>query len=739
MSRTFKIHQVVFILISIVISTCLNIPALCETKNATASQSGKKSENFPIATPESQGLDSATLIKLTEAVQRYYANEEIVGAELLVIKNRYTVLHEVVGWLDREEKIPYKKNSLANIRSMTKPLTGAGIHLLIGEGKLQLKSRAADYLPGFNNEKSKAITIEQLLTHRSGLPLTSLLNLAGKVQSLGSLSDAILSEFPDLYSMTNKTGETGPQFEPESKFWYSDAGSDVLGAIIEVISEMSLDEFLRNRLLKPLGMNSSFVVTRKDSTGLNRVAALYAGAASSWSRIWKSKDGPLYPFAWGSQTLYSTPQDYARFLAMWMDSGMVNGEQLLSKQAVAHTLKPVSRMTSLGSDALAPTGFPGLETMYGQMSVLYTDSTAQNPDKPVVIGHSGSDGTFAWAWPEHDLMILYFTQSRGQATGLKLEKEIDKLLIHPSEGEEVVTIPARFKPFIGKYTANFGPFRNAIFNVLVQNDNLAVDVPGQMIFELNEPDVEGLRTFKFTNLISVSFQQDSSAKIIDMSMNQITKIPRKAEQDTSRLSAPEKYRTLLGKYITPMTNREMTILIQNDRLALDVPNESLIFLKEPDEKGRRFFEGDDRTAVFFEFGDAGTVTSMNLYQTFVIPKGESAAIVIQKIIKSDGVKIAISKYHELKSSDQEEYIFDERGFNTLGYKLLNESKFQEAIEIFKLNVETYPNSFNVYDSLGEAYMKNGDKELAIQNYQKSLQLNPQNKNGKDMLKKLEEM
>jgi cytochrome c-type biogenesis protein CcmH/NrfG len=63
---------------------------------------------------------------------------------------------------------------------------------------------------------------------------------------------------------------------------------------------------------------------------------------------------------------------------------------------------------------------------------------------------------------------------------------------------------------------------------------------------------------------------------------------------------------------------------------------------------------------------------------------------------------------------------------------------KEAIEIFKLNVEAYPQGFNTYDSLGEAYMVNGDKELAIQNYKKSLELNPQNSNATAMLKKLEE-
>jgi tetratricopeptide (TPR) repeat protein len=74
--------------------------------------------------------------------------------------------------------------------------------------------------------------------------------------------------------------------------------------------------------------------------------------------------------------------------------------------------------------------------------------------------------------------------------------------------------------------------------------------------------------------------------------------------------------------------------------------------------------------------------------------------------------------------------------NNLGYKYLSEDKKTEAIEIFKLNAEEYPESWNVFDSLGEAYMKNGDKKLAIKSYKKSIKLNPENTDGEEMLAKL---
>ena len=81
----------------------------------------------------------------------------------------------------------------------------------------------------------------------------------------------------------------------------------------------------------------------------------------------------------------------------------------------------------------------------------------------------------------------------------------------------------------------------------------------------------------------------------------------------------------------------------------------------------------------------------------------------------------------------------ENNINDAAYKLLNEKKYEDAIDIFKKNVKLYPESSNVYDSLGEAYMMNGDKELAIKNYKKSLELDPKNENAKKMLKKLADM
>ena len=109
---------------------------------------------------------------------------------------------------------------------------------------------------------------------------------------------------------------------------------------------------------------------------------------------------------------------------------------------------------------------------------------------------------------------------------------------------------------------------------------------------------------------------------------------------------------------------------------------------------------------------------------------------ILPIITEKGIESALQSYRTLKQS--RDYYGSESQLNALGYRLLGMKKVREAIEIFKLNAESYPQSSNVYDSLGEAYMINGDKELAIRNYQRAVELDPQNTNAIEMLKKLRE-
>ncbi|MCA9298436.1 MAG: beta-lactamase family protein, partial [Phycisphaerales bacterium] len=405
---------------------------------------------FDAATPEAVGLDGAALEALAAAAGDYVDRDLLVGGELLVIKDGHTVLHRTFGERDAEDGVPWEIGAICNIRSMTKPLTGAAIQICADRGLLSLDDTVATYIDTFDTDPLRAVTIDQVMSHRAGLPLT----LFDTDQDLG--------RFGSLIGQAKAIGERGPQFEPGSKFWYSDAGSDVLGAIVETVTGTTLDAFWTTEIFGPLGMHDTFVPLDKEDPRFARLASLHIASPDGWQRYWDPSKPSFYPYAWGSQSVFSTPADYAAFLWTWMHGGTGHdGTRVLSARAVESTLEPQTGMRMLGSDQPFPTGFPEVEPYYGRMAQLWISSDDESVE---IVGHTGSDGTAAWAWPERDLMILFFTQSRGSAAVLRFEEQIDRLLLHPDRAE--APVPDEFRPYLGTYIANFASFRNESFRVL---------------------------------------------------------------------------------------------------------------------------------------------------------------------------------------------------------------------------------------------------------------------------------
>jgi tetratricopeptide (TPR) repeat protein len=120
------------------------------------------------------------------------------------------------------------------------------------------------------------------------------------------------------------------------------------------------------------------------------------------------------------------------------------------------------------------------------------------------------------------------------------------------------------------------------------------------------------------------------------------------------------------------------------------------------------------------------------------PQKLYAAGMLALVEMTKGAPAAIDEYHYLRQNAADKYEFNEGTLNQLGYQILGQGDTKNAIQVFQMNVQEYPKSWNCYDSLGEAYMKAGQKDLAIQKYNKSLELNPNNTNGAEMLKKLKE-
>jgi hypothetical protein len=352
-------------------------------------------------------------------------------------------------------------------------------------------------------------------------------------------------------------------------------------------------------------MSDTFTYSDPVDPRRDRIATLYGGAQGNWMRFWGPDDVPFYPYGAGSQSLYSTPLDYAKFLAMWMDDGKAGDTRVLTARAVERMLTPVSELS-------LTTGFPGQRLLYGQMAILYAEQDAGLDATPIAFGHNGSDGTWAYAWPDRDLMILYYTQSRGQATGTRLEAEIERLLLHPGQQRAEAEVPPMYVPYLGVYLADFAAFNN-------------------------DPDEEGRWKFKMTDEIAVMFERDADGIVNLMKIHQagyVFEVPRKGSALAEKMAkameiAEADVRDLVGWYYHPERDTNIEVLWRNDRLWLIVPGVPDLELLPPDGEGRWAIRLNPMILFTFDKGEDGKIVSITRWvgdDKLVMPrvKGEDS-------------------------------------------------------------------------------------------------------------------
>ncbi|HVZ94555.1 MAG TPA: serine hydrolase domain-containing protein [Phycisphaerales bacterium] len=466
-------------------------------------------EAFPRAEAASVGMDPAALESLGSVVRGFVERDEIVGAEVMVIKNRRLVYDEGFGFRDREEHEPMGTGGIFCIRSMTKTFVGTAIQMLIDDGKLSLDDTAAKWLPSFDNDKSRAITVRQLLTHTSGLALSELLGHS-------------FDEFGSVRALADISGRSGPE-HPVGEFHYSDQGADTLTAIIEAVTGAPAERFIETRVIDALGMTDTVCVLKKDDPRRTRACSLYLGTRGAWSRAARpSETGGIFPFFLGSQGMYSTPMDYARLLAIWSDGagrgGGEGGARLMSQNAIRRGLTPVSPRV------LQETNLAALSLWYAQLWMVYVNQMLGGDGMPtmgdvVAFGHNGSDGTYAWSFPGRDLMVLYFTQSRGQTTGPMFERGIQKILLdgdvtwRPERDEQAAGAGGAMK--LDDYTGFFEPEDGGPYRVFYVHDGkLTIDIPAEYCGPLSPDPEKDCFALDAAPAVKVRFNRDEAGRVV---------------------------------------------------------------------------------------------------------------------------------------------------------------------------------------------------------------------------------
>jgi CubicO group peptidase (beta-lactamase class C family)/ABC-type amino acid transport substrate-binding protein len=356
------------------------------------------SKYFNFAKPEEEGMSSLKLSNIKKQAQDWVNQEQIMGAVMLVLRNDKIVFYETVGWNDKENKIPMRPDNVFRMGSMTKPITGTAILMLMEEGKLLLNDKVSKYIPSFNNSKCKDITIFQLLTHTSGIEDNDFYETYKKHSCLKEAVDAL--------------AQIGPKVKPGTEFIYSNEGISVLGAIIENITGKPVEKYIQERILIPLGMNISFCNLNPNDTNKSSIAACYIKDSIKWKKSWDNSMEMPMPYFTAATEFYSTALDYARFLNMMLHKGAFQGQQILSPSSVSLATTPHSTYV-YDNESLRKEQVDYLGRYYGLTWWVYSDKymSLRLPFSLGTFEIQGALGTCAFVDPKENLIGVILTQS----------------------------------------------------------------------------------------------------------------------------------------------------------------------------------------------------------------------------------------------------------------------------------------------------------------------------------------
>lgn len=323
---------------------------------------------------------------LRDAIMPFVESKQVAGVVTVVVTPDELVNSGAFGFADIEHDVRMQPNTIFWIASMTKPLTATAVLMLAEEGKLSIDDPASKYIPELGDMRmpdgqpvKPAITIKHLLTHTSGLPE----NTRQETRAAHDLQDLIAAF------------RVRPmQFAPGAKWQYCQTGINSLGRIIEVVSGKRFDEFLDERIIKPLDMKDTTFYPSAEQQ--KRIATSYQlendklvpTEISLFGRI-DLAERTRVPLANGG--LSSTATDYGQFLQMLLNNGSLNGKRYLKPETV-------KLMSSVQSGELH-TGFtPGCAWGLG-VCIAREPQGVSAALSPGSFGHGGAYGTQAWVDP----------------------------------------------------------------------------------------------------------------------------------------------------------------------------------------------------------------------------------------------------------------------------------------------------------------------------------------------------
>lgn len=391
-------------------SICLAPFLLGPLLAATLSNGG----GVPVGRPEDVGMSTQRLRRVHEAIQRHIDASEISGAVTLVARRGRLVHFEAHGLMDIESKRPMEKDGIFHLASMTKPVTGVAVMMMLEEGKLRLNDPVSKFLPEFKNSKvamargdsgdtytvtaDRELTIRDMLTHTNGLMTGGVGSKSGPPRP--AAGDTLANYIPRLASVPL-------DFQPGSQWAYSGyAAPDTLSRIVELVSGQPYDEFLRARIFEPLGMKDTFFYPPDDRRP--RVVTLYNKSPHGLERAGNQDGFSFKTYFSGGGGLLSTAQDYLQFAQMLLNGGELNGKRLLSPRTVS-----LMASNHVGDMFNGKLGRPAHGMGYGLLVGIVEDGVAAGLRvSNGSYGWDGAYGTQTWIDPKEKMVTIVLIQTQ---------------------------------------------------------------------------------------------------------------------------------------------------------------------------------------------------------------------------------------------------------------------------------------------------------------------------------------
>lgn len=374
-------------------------------------------------------VDSARLARLDGALQEYVDKNQLAGIVALVLQDGRPVYERAFGWADKESGRKMTTDTIFRIASQSKAITSAAILILMEEGKLGLDDPVSRFIPTFRETKvavkkdngveivaaKRQITIRDLLTHTAGISYGTQPEVAALYEAKGLGPAAgfgwYTADKDEPIGVTMERLGTLPFVAQPGEAYVYGYNTDILGAVVEKASGMPLDQFIRERITKPLGMkDTQFFLPPAER---NRLATVYSsndGQAVRASEGARGQghyvEGPRKSFA-GGAGLLSTARDYARFLEMTRNGGTLDGVRIMSPRTVM--LMRTNQSGTLHSQSGLGFGF-GFQTTdrYG----------ANGMDGVGAYGWGGAYGTNYRVDPESRLTLVLMIQQIPNSTDI---------------------------------------------------------------------------------------------------------------------------------------------------------------------------------------------------------------------------------------------------------------------------------------------------------------------------------